>query len=544
MADFAQPPLSRDQLFLFPDKLDSSIGADAPVRLLDAILDRLDWKAWEAGYKLVRGQPPIHPRVIAGVILYGLLKGIRSTRALEEAIQYRIDFRWLVHGRSIDHTTISKFRTKHAQQIKDLYIKVALIARETGDLTLNTLGFDGTRIRANNRDSATRTPEALRKAKRELAEKYDELNALISKLDEEDAKRLGDTNLAQWRKELEDVEQRTKKIDSVLAELDRLEREKLKVPYKLPTTDPQCRVMPNKEGGFAANYTPTATVDIESGLIVHAEVIASTDEDKYLISSVNEVVKSFGLDKPPAQVLADGMMSTGENLASCEALGIDLYSPVKLEVENNPAIREDLSKPVAEKDIGRLPTVTNQHKDGTNTTHFSKNAFVYNEEKDSYWCPAGKELPYKNQTSQTDGSRHRIRRRYHANPNDCAACPLRSQCIKGPAKNRTINHEQNEILRIAQAKKMSSEEAKKIYERRRHAGERPFAMIKSHFGARQFLMRGLSKVKTEWNWLVSAFNIHRLMGLIRSKTGPPRIGERASCTSPSTATLTPKPQTL
>ncbi len=189
MAEFAEPPMSRDQLVLFPDKLDNSIGSGAPVRLLDAILDRLDWKEWESGYNLVRGQPPIHPRVIAGVILYGLLKGIRSTRLLEEAIQYRLDFRWLVQERSIDHTTISKFRTKHAEQIRDLYVKIAVIAQETGDLSLNTLGFDGTRIRANNRRSATRSPEALRKAKKELGEKYDELNASISKLDEEDAKR-------------------------------------------------------------------------------------------------------------------------------------------------------------------------------------------------------------------------------------------------------------------------------------------------------------------------------------------------------------------
>ena len=161
-----------------------------------------------------------------------------------------------------------------------------------------------------------------------------------------------------------------------------------------------------------------------------------------------------------------------------------------------------------------------------------------------HWCPAGKELPYKNQTSQTDGGRLRVRRRYHANPQECAACPLRSRCIKGPAKNRTINHEQNEILRIAQAKKMSGEEAKKIYEKRRHAGERPFAMIKNHFGARQFLTRGLAKVKTEWHWLVTAFNIHQLMGLIRRKTGPPHVGDRASCISPTTVPLTPNLQSL
>ncbi|MGY8880740.1 MAG: hypothetical protein ACKVKV_08730 [Dehalococcoidia bacterium] len=32
-------------------------------------------------------------------------------------------------------------------------------------------------------------------------------------------------------------------------------------PAQVPTTDPQSRVMPNKEGGFAPNYTPTALTD-------------------------------------------------------------------------------------------------------------------------------------------------------------------------------------------------------------------------------------------------------------------------------------------
>ncbi len=61
MADFASPPLGRDQLVLFPQKLDDVIASDHPVRLLDDILDRVDWSSWEEAYVLVRGQPPIHP---------------------------------------------------------------------------------------------------------------------------------------------------------------------------------------------------------------------------------------------------------------------------------------------------------------------------------------------------------------------------------------------------------------------------------------------------------------------------------------------------
>lgn len=82
-------------------------------------------------------------------------------------------------------------------------------------------------------------------------------------------------------------------------------------------------------------------------------------------------------------------------------------------------------------------------------------------------------------------------------------------------------HTQHEELRVAHAKKMAEEESKRKYARRRHAGERPFAMIKQHFGVRQFLTRGLAKVRSEWLWLTTAFNLHRLMRLMAKGTGPP-----------------------
>ena len=117
--DWAESPEIRDQMVLFPSRLIDAIGQDHNVRLLDDILARLDWSKWESAYDLTRGQPPIHPKVLASVILYGVLTRIRTSRALEEALQVRLDFRWLVEGRSIDHTTISEFRRKNTEARND-----------------------------------------------------------------------------------------------------------------------------------------------------------------------------------------------------------------------------------------------------------------------------------------------------------------------------------------------------------------------------------------------------------------------------------------
>jgi len=134
--DWAKSRETRDQLVLFPSRLDEAIGQDHQVRLLDDILGRLDWSKWEAAYDLGRGQPPIHPKVLASATLskhglYGLLKRIRSSRGLEEALQVRLAvcwyrWRWLVSGRSIDHTTLSEFRRKNASALKDIFVQIGL----------------------------------------------------------------------------------------------------------------------------------------------------------------------------------------------------------------------------------------------------------------------------------------------------------------------------------------------------------------------------------------------------------------------------------
>ncbi len=127
MVNFAHPPLSRDPLVLFPEKLDRAI----PERHI--------------------GQPPIHPRVIASIVLCRFLCRICTSRTLEESLTDRNNFRWLLEGRTIDHTTICKFRQKNSEALKELFVQIVLVARDLGHVPLETLGFNGTRMRADNR---------------------------------------------------------------------------------------------------------------------------------------------------------------------------------------------------------------------------------------------------------------------------------------------------------------------------------------------------------------------------------------------------------
>ena len=525
MEYWAKAPERRDQLVLFPTRLDDAVPANAPVRLLDEILRRLDWSAWEQGYDLRHGQPPSHPRVLAGVLLFGLLKRLRSTRVLEEALQVRLDFRWLAEGFQIDHTTLSKFRTAHAKELRKLFVQVGLVAREAGLLPLTQLAFDGSRVRANNRRSGTRTLAELQEYRKVLEEQYAELEQRWNAADRAE----GQAPAAQLSKELSDVSRRLAKLDSVLTELDRAKAAGETIPNRIPLTDPESRIAPNKDGGFAPNYTPLATTDAQSGMIVGCDVIAQTNEDQFLVSQLESVQQDFDLPALSPEVLADGMMCTGENLQQLDERQVTLYSPSKLaDPTTNPACRADLSVPVPQGQWDLLPAQELKGADGKKQLQLTKDAFVYDAVSDSYRCPCGQRLDHVStcQAKLKTGSHER--RRYKSDPVVCATCPLRARCLKAGADRREVSRYEHDALQEELARRMSTEQAKATYARRRHVAERPFAMIKHHYGARRFLLRGLDRVRQEWQWLVTAFNLGRLMSLLNSRAGPVSLGRRTS----------------
>jgi hypothetical protein len=68
------------------------------------------------------------------------------------------------------------------------------------------------------------------------------------------------------------------------------------------------------------------------------------------------------------------------------------------------------------------------------------------------------------------------------------------------------------------AKKLKTDEGKAIYKKRKETVEPVFGIIKHVMGFRQFMLRGLEKVNTEWSLVMLAYNfkrLHRLIGGMR-----------------------------
>jgi len=65
----------------------------------------------------------------------------------------------------------------------------------------------------------------------------------------------------------------------------------------------------------------------------------------------------------------------------------------------------------------------------------------------------------------------------------------------------------------AMAHRLKTLEGRKLYAQRKHIPEPVFGIIKSVLGFRQFLLRGLNKVRGEWNLVTLAWNLKRMFVL-------------------------------
>lgn len=510
MAHWAAPVMARQQMVLISSMLEQEIPPDHPVRLLDEILGGIDWSAWEAHYESVRGQPPVHPRVLASAILYGLSLGLRSSRQLERACLSSIDFLWLVEKRDIDHSTFCKFRTQFSKELKGLFRQVGRIAMDMDLMRLNQVSLDGTKVAANSSRHGTARAATLEQRLKCLDEQIEGMLAEAVAADGRDHQLWGEGTPNRLPRGLADLKSRQERLGKALAAArarDAAAGPKAK-PAAVPVADPDSAVAPNKHGGYSPNYTPMLAVDGQAGLIVDAEVLADHDESRAVLGAVERMEENFG--RKPAQALADSAFGGGGNLSALAEGQVEAYIPLehREDSEENPARRSDPSQAIAPALWEKLPV-------NRRTGRLSRMCFIYDAAADQYWCPMGKALTLVGSKSKPA----HVARQYRCQ--SCAGCPLATRCLGEKAQVRELERDVHEPLREAMDARMRSEQGRNAYRRRSWMGEYAQGILKSVMGVRQFLLRGLVKVRTEWLWCCTAFNLRKLTRAVAARRAAP-----------------------
>ena len=538
---WAKPPAPREQFLIISSSLDDMVGEDHPIRVLNELFNRLDWTEWEAAYHGGRGQPAIHPRYLAGAILYGLLRKVHSSRELEDAAGIRLDFMWFLEGHRPDHSTFAAFRTKHKEALKALNRQISEIILSSNADALTSLIIDGTRLRANSDRHGARTAKGLEKM---IAACQAELNARLEQLESGDAAEENpppapQQSLLEQLEELEtpkdgaELDREVKALMARLAQLEKArqvaqERDEVKrrasgknaTATRVPVTDPDSQITPNKEGGFAPNYTPIAVVDEATGAIV-ADMVPEGSSEAEAVMPAIEAARELG--GTPERILGDSSFATNENFAELKDQDIQAVMPTGLDPSAaNPVNRPDLQAPVAEERKGDIPKVGKK---------FSQAAFVYDEERDGYYCPQGEFLP---NTGHCQGDSENASYTAYRCPNQ-GSCPWVNDCTKAKSGQRIIKRADFQAIREEASLYMATEEGQAAYKKRAPVVEGTFGTIKHAMGIRRFLLRGLEKVRIEWSWICGAFNLKKLLA---RRANSAQNGQPSRYPSPNTPVTT------
>lgn len=450
----------RHQATLLPPVLDEYVERAASVRVVDAFVDGLDFRAlsFERAAPAATGRPGYDPRDLLKLYVYGYLNEVRSSRRLERECRRNVEVMWLVRRLVPDHKTVADFRRDNGAAIVGACRAFVLFCRDEGLFTAKLVAIDGAKFRA--RASTLRVLD-----RRRMAEEAEEIDARVAiylaELDRADVGEHGDEEGTTARA-LDALKERRAELERLAAYLDQDDRT-LVVDGEL-----DARPMGFGRGGKPPSYNVQIAVDADTGIVVHHAV---TDEvnDLRMLHPMSAAVKEL-LGREELTVVADTGYSNGNAAAACEADNITACVPVKRSVNNRG--------------------------DGD---EFGRSDFVYDAEEDRFTCPAGRmlvRLPRTHPQSVFYVSR------------DCSGCALKARCTT--AKRRSVTrHVHEDALDRMKARVATRPELMRL---RRCSVEHPFGTMKRMMTGR-FLTRGIAGTSAEMALSVLAFNMMRSINL-------------------------------
>ena len=132
-----------------PLNVAKTIDENDPIFKVAELLGELDYRKLRRTY---RGHfRSISPEIMFSVIVFANMKGIYSSRGIEEACKTDIRFMWLLqYHKAPDHTTISRFLENNMSCCaEDLFYQLVEKLADIGEIDFEELFVDGTKIEAN-----------------------------------------------------------------------------------------------------------------------------------------------------------------------------------------------------------------------------------------------------------------------------------------------------------------------------------------------------------------------------------------------------------
>jgi hypothetical protein len=410
--------------------------------------------------------------MMTALLLYAYCCGVYSSRRIAKACRERVDFMSIVALDPPDFRTLCEFRKRHLKALSRLFVQVLKLCDKAGLVKLGHVAFDGTKIKANASKHKAMSYErmAARAAQldAEVAKWFAAAEAADSKEDKIHGSDKQGDEMPEW---VADKTRRAEKIRAAKAELEAEARAAAEAKAKAEAEAEEKRKTEGrkKPGKPAAPPSPEPAPKAQKNF---------TDPESRIMKSKDGFVQAYNAQ---AAVDAQAQIIVAQDVTQ-SAVDCGQLLPMIDAVEKNLGRKpEQASADSGYCSEANLEALESRHIDGYVATGRAKDAAKDEVAVEAIDVCAATNLPQPAKPpTRVEAMRAKIKAGGHSSP----------------------------------------------YRLRKQLPEPVFGQIKQARGFRQFLMRGLEKVKAEWALICTVHNILKL-AQGRSLSAAKLMGQKA-----------------
>ncbi len=442
--------------------LNKRVPEDHFLRKVEKVVDLRFVRELVAPYYSHTGQPSIDPEVLFKMMLIGYFYGITSERRLAEEISVNLAYMWYL-GYDLDektpnHSVISKARVRYDKEVfEEFFRRILQLCIEAGLVKCEKIYIDSTLIQANasvKRVVSKNSAFQVKFTPKEFVECIFKENPNSFETTNSDEQTICENQIDKSKKHHQSYWQKHISNDDYISR-----------------TDPDASIIGRPNKGLRLMYKQHFTIDTNGRIITGVSVTSGIVEDS---EKLQELIKKQPFK--PKEIGGDSKYGTAE-----------------------------VYKYLVDEDI--LPAIPRWHPPNPRTRNrkWQQDKFKYDNKKDVYICPAGKELK---KSTYYEQSKHWA---YKSKVGDCRECGFRDICLGKKTKCRSVCRHiyQDEIDKALEY--LNTQEAKQTLRDRKIYAEWVSAESKTLHGLRRARYRGKWKVYTQAFLTAFVQNIKRLV---------------------------------
>ncbi len=468
----------------FMNSLDDAVCPEHPVRLLDALIDRIISQDPDYFDHLspngADGRPGYPASVMIKLYMYGYINGITTCRKLQNECQRNVEVMWLIQKAQPCFKTIANYARNYSEQLTRVNEQIVRFMFDHNHIKGQRVACDGSKLKAYTgwtMYSRQSLDKQLQKAHHLLNEWVDNLLAQDDLFEDEQADAGLDEHTGTSApgespgQVMERIEQLHAKIEELQALKEQLEAQQC---TRISPADPQARVMRTAQQTSIPGYNLQIAVDEDSKMVIVSRLTQAATDFEQLLPNYQAVVSRLGM--APEIWLADtGYADLGD------IKHIESTTPTTCYIPENDT-------PVTNREI----------------------TFDYQPETNEYRCSEGKPLVSTGKPKYCKTKQAYVET---FKGTECGGCPRLSKCTSSKSGIRKKKVFHGAKWRHKYAKRLKSTKAKALIRQRCGWVEHPFGTLKYWMGHIPLKHRGLAHCQTQIDIYSSAYNIKRWLNL-------------------------------